>query len=199
MGYALRGLRVASYLAAALGLLLILGAILNNALFFYGIRLLFIGVVGIGATSLLRDRYLDGEEEEEYRSLLPAPQIKAPKPSQVKIPKLPLDAILGSISGFIGVLVGGFAAEVQLSMQSSEAGSESWGYIFLALICCGYPLIGALLGVVSASIVLLNLKHFPKAVHHPEIVALLVGFVIGVLAGIAPFIVINWVDKIYWQ
>ncbi len=79
MGYLLRGLRLASYLAAALGLLLFLGGIINNALFFYGIRLLFIGVVGIGATALLRDSFLEGTEEEEYNSLQPSSRIKTPK------------------------------------------------------------------------------------------------------------------------
>jgi hypothetical protein len=83
MGYLLRVLRIASYLAAALGLLLIFGAIINNATFFYGIRLLFIGVVGIGATSLLRDRFIESTEEEAYYSLHPPqeliPQVRLPK------------------------------------------------------------------------------------------------------------------------
>ena len=82
MGYLLRGMRIASYLAAALGLLLIFGAIINNALFFFGIRFLFIGVVGIGATSLLRDSFLEGEEEEEYNSLLPSPKVETPEEIQ---------------------------------------------------------------------------------------------------------------------
>ena len=75
MGYLLRGLRLASYLAAALGLLLFLGGIINNALFFYGIRFLFIGLVGIAATTWLRDRYLEGAEEEQYNSFLPSQEI----------------------------------------------------------------------------------------------------------------------------
>ena len=82
MGYLLRGLRVASYLSAALGTLFLCGATINDALLFYGVRFLFMGVVGIGATSLLRDRYLEGDEEEEYNAILPTqeiiPQVKPP-------------------------------------------------------------------------------------------------------------------------
>lgn len=83
MGYLLRVLRIASYLAAALGTLLIFGAIINNATFFYGIRMLFIGVVGIGATSLLRDRFIEGTEEEGDYSFQPSPDIIP----RVKTPK----------------------------------------------------------------------------------------------------------------
>jgi hypothetical protein len=82
VGYLLRVLRVASYLAAALGLLLIFGATMNDALLFFGVRFLFMGVAGIGATSLLRDRYLEGTEEEEYNSLLPSPKVETPEEIQ---------------------------------------------------------------------------------------------------------------------
>lgn len=74
MGSLLRGLRVASYLAAALGLILLFGGTYNNALLFYGVRFLLIGVVGIGAKVILRDRYLEGAEEEEYNSLVKTPK-----------------------------------------------------------------------------------------------------------------------------
>jgi len=82
MGYLLRVLRIASYLSAALGLLLIFGATINDALLFYGVRFLFMGVAGIGATSLLRDRYLEGTEEKEYNSLLPSPKVETPEEIQ---------------------------------------------------------------------------------------------------------------------
>jgi len=82
VGYLLRGLRVASYLAAALGLILTFGGTNNDALLLYGVRFLVIGMVGIGATSFLRDRYLEGEEEEEYNSLLPSPKVETPEEIQ---------------------------------------------------------------------------------------------------------------------
>ena len=82
MGYLLRVLRIASYLAAALGLILTFGGTNNEGLLLYGVRFLVIGLVGIGATSFLRDRYLEGEEEEEYNSLLPSPKVETPEEIQ---------------------------------------------------------------------------------------------------------------------
>ena len=123
MGYLLRTLRLASYLVVVLGLLLIFGAKLNNSLFFYGIRFLFIGLVGIGSMSMLKDRYIEGtEEEEDYLSLLPTPKIKTPYIPPVTIAAISStkkEVLLGAITGFIGVLVSSFGTVEAYGKQPS--------------------------------------------------------------------------------
>lgn len=188
MGYLLRGLRVASYLATALGIILIFGAIINNATFFYGIRFLFLGVVGIGATSLLRDSFLEGAEEEEYHSLLPTPQLKTPplpqpktqhlpqqktpKLPQVNIPKLTVDDLIESVPryifGCIGVVVAsvsGFIGAVVGSFVigvifDTQAGYNEthWGYVWFVLLLFGYPLVGAFFGALGGILIFFIFK-----------------------------------------
>jgi hypothetical protein len=179
MGYLLRGLRIASYLAAGLGLLLIFGAMINNALFFYGFRFLFIGVVGIGATSLLRDSFLEGTEEEEYNSLLANQQSKTREairsivPSQKELKQKALGiiepprwqeqagygAVAGALPIVVFIVVGTLAlliAEFTMSTSyDTGAGYILWCVSPPAIVICS-PLaaipgaIGGLVGVFIA-------------------------------------------------
>jgi hypothetical protein len=195
LGKLLRALRLASYFAALIGLLLILGVMINNALLFYGIRFLFIGLVGIGATSLIRDRYIEGtEEEEEYLSVLPTPQIKTPYLPPVTIAGLSLtkkEVLLGGIAGLIGELASSFGMAMALDWGSVDSGA---GYFFWILTCLGYPLVGVLLGGISGfytSFFLGRYYDLDMYLGVSIISPLFVGFIVGLLAGIAPYILMG--------
>lgn len=76
MGYIVGAGRIASYLGAALGILLIIGAVLPGTdagagLLYYGTIVLFMSLVGIGATAWLRDMNLEREEVDQYYSIVP--------------------------------------------------------------------------------------------------------------------------------
>lgn len=76
VGYLVGWARIASYLGAALGILLIIGAILSETfagagLLYYGTIILFMSLVGIGATAWLRDINLEREEVDQYYSIVP--------------------------------------------------------------------------------------------------------------------------------
>lgn len=204
MGYLLRGLRLASYLAVVLGVILIYGGLLTagkEELFSYGVGVIFLGLVGIAATSWLRDRYLWGTEVEEYQSLVPDVDLPVINPAvafpvitwdRLKRTVLSLEALLGGMSGLSGVVVGSCAASFTLNLLATEAGNGGGAeYIFLALMVFGYPLIGALLGALGGILTTTIFRRFGEDVVHQGwgvVAVLLFGFVIGVLVGIAPFI-----------
>jgi ABC-type antimicrobial peptide transport system permease subunit len=124
---------------------------------------------------LLRDRFLEDAEEEEYHSLLPKPQKKVKE-----------GLLIGSVSGFIGVMVGGFATTFVLMMQTEARGYDADGMEYIFAVVCfwpfpfGAPLLGALLGALGG--------YLTSFVFRRAVVAVLVGFVIGVLVGVIAII-----------
>jgi hypothetical protein len=178
-----------------LGVILKYGGLLTagkEELFSYGVGVIFLGLGGIAATSWLRNRYLWGTEVEEYQSLVPDVDFHVINRDHLKRTVLSLDALLGGMSGVSGVVVGSCAAGVVLNIQATEAGNGGGAeYIFLVLMIFGYPLFGALLGALGGILTTTVFRRSGEDVVHQGwgvIVALLVGFVIGTLFGVALFI-----------
>lgn len=192
MGYLLRWVRLSSYFAAALGLILLISSTIyetyaGGAVSFYGFRILIISLVGIAGTEWIKEYYLEGTDKEEYYALLPTPQVKTPK--------FPLitgkEILLGGVAGALGVLVSSCGAAIALDWGSIDSGA---GYFFWILTCLGYPLVGALLGGVTGYYAFFFLSRYVDAdISHiaGNITRLFVGFVVGLLTGIAPYILLG--------
>lgn len=99
--------------------------------------------------------------------------------------------LLGGIAGFTGVLVSSCGAAMALDWGSVDSGAA---YFFWILTCLGYPLVGVLLGGVSGCYSTFFLNRYYDADIYLSvgiISPLFVGFIVGLLAGIAPYILMD--------
>lgn len=153
---------------------------------------------GVSPEMWLRGMDLEGVDEEQYRSQVPAYALLKKYWERVKPTIFRLDVLFGSVSGLIGVVMGSCAATMTFDWGSQDSGI---GYLFGIIILSGYPLIGALLGALGVMLIPIILSYNEANVHHPRLgvtAASFTGFITGLLVGIAPFIGIQWLDKIYW-
>ena len=186
MGYLLRGLRLASYLAAALGLILIIGGVMyetrdGGALLFYGIRILFMSLVGISATSWLRDRLLEGTELDEYQSLAPTSDTLIQKVRKIfHIPSWQAHAHYSLISGVIVSLLG-----LWLPLFTNETILDNVDVYLFGIVCVLIIPAGAILGLLGGFIATwIGTRYLSMTPRETTIVG-------GILGGLVPVLLIN--------
>ena len=155
---------------------------------------------GFGTTKILEAEDLEMTEQEDYH-LQQTSAAKEAKTSAegVKVKIWSKEVLPGGIAGFTGVLVSSCGAALALDWNSIDSGAA---YIFWILTCLGYPLFGAFLGGVSGFYTSLFLYRNYNADIYDSfgiISSLFVGFIVGLLAGIAPYILLGawgWIDLV---
>ena len=99
--------------------------------------------------------------------------------------------LIGGIAGLIGELASSCGAALALDWGSVDSGAA---YFFWILTCLGYPLVGAFLGGVSGFYTSFFFSRYIDtdiSLVVGIISPLFVGFVVGLLAGIAPYILMG--------
>jgi hypothetical protein len=146
---------------------------------------------GFGTTKILEAEDLEMTEQVDYHLQQIATAKEAKTSAEgVKVKIWSEEVLSGGIAGFTGVLISSCAAALALDWNSIDSGAA---YIFWILTCLGYPLIGAFLGGVSGFYTSLFLYRKYNADIYDGfgiISSLFVGFIVGLLAGIAPYILL---------